>query len=142
MKPLIMLTVPRTGTGFFKKLLSQHFKPISMGDARCGVSGLVVSHVSMDGVEMLVDIPSALIITTWRDWEKVKKSFLNHGDSLELFEMHLSAWEELVSRFDPMILTVEDTCGSFSKEDRLAFLGYTLGINLETDWAPVNHGSV
>ena len=53
MKTLIMLTVPRTGTGFFKKLLDQHFKPISMGDARCGVEGLVVSHVSMAGVEMV-----------------------------------------------------------------------------------------
>ncbi len=124
---IILLTVPRTGTGFFKKLLLQN-----------GVKDLVVSHVSMAGVDALEGNHYTWIITTWRDWTKVKESFLKHGDSLELFQEHFEAWEALVSRFDPIVLTVEDEYKGVPRETLLAGLAYRFGIDLETDWEPVN----
>lgn len=135
---IILLTVPRTGTGFFKKLLRQHFKLIGFSDARFGVGGLLVSHVSMSSIEAISDITNSIVVTTWRDWTKVKDSFIRHGDSLELFQTHFEAWEALVSKFDPIVLTVEDEYKGVSRETLLAGLGHRLGVNLETDWEPVN----
>ena len=127
MKSPILLTVPRTGTGFFSRLLLQP----------CGTS-LTTSHVSPASITLLDRISNPFIITTWRDWGKVKDSFLHHGDSLELFDMHFVAWLKLISIFDPLILTVEPEYNGVSREARLTILGELLGTNLETDWEPVN----
>lgn len=138
MKSLIMLTVPRTGTGFFLKLLSQHFKLIGMSDVHSGKTGLVISHVNVSSLRLLKYLPNSVILTTWRDWEKVRESFTRHGDSLNLFNMHFTAWNNLVAGFNPLVVTVEPEYEGISREDRLANLGDALGIKLETDWKPVN----
>lgn len=136
---VVLLTVPRTGTGFFSKLLRPHFTPIGMTDTGNVKRGLVVSHVSMDGLELLANARgNSLVVTTWREWGKVRNSFRRHGDSFELFQMHFTAWVALVLGFNPIVLTVEPEYEGVSREDRLASLGEKLGINLQTDWEPVN----
>jgi len=138
MKTVIFLTVPRTGTGFFLNLLKPHFNLIGMSDAAQGLGGLVISHISLAAVDSIDDIRNPIIITTWRDWRRVQNSFINYKDSLDLLDKHIEAWKVLILRFAPLILTVEDEYGGFSKEERLAALGRKLDINFETDWKPVN----
>lgn len=138
MKSPILLTIPRTGTGFFKKLLLQHYKPIGLSDVVAGEVGLVVSHVSRASLEQLEKVTNPFVITTWRNWDKVQESFNKHGDPIRLFDAHNIAWTGLVRQYKPFILTIEPDYNYVSREARLTILGELLGIEFSTDWTPVN----
>ncbi len=153
---VILITVPRSGGGFFEKVLSQHFLPVGMGSTIEQEDGFVSTHVSSDGLRVLNQVldkhpPGAkpLILTTWRDWEKVKASFQKRGDPVGSpekpvpgsFYWHFAAWEELVRKFRPMIVTIEPEYKRMTRSHCLAALGKKLGVKFKTDWVPVNQSS-
>ncbi len=132
---LILQTIPRTGTGFFLKVLSQHFQLTSPRAKK----GLAVSHVSEAGLDLLTSLSYPhLVLTTWRDWEKVRESFTRYGDAT--FEEQFVIWERLVSLHDPIVLTVEREYCGVTREEILLSLGNRLGVCFDTDWKPVKSG--
>ncbi len=128
-KTLVFLTVPRTGTAFFMKILGRHYP------------SMAVYHVSTSAFprldRALCTRPAPVVITTWRDWNKVRASFRKHGDVN--FDAYYISWLRLVREYDPAILTVELEYQGVSRHKRLSDLGRRLGVKFETDWVPVDN---
>lgn len=109
----LLVTVPHTGTRFFQQLIgckALHVSPAALEQAR--------AH---DGV----------LITTIRDWDDVQESWKRRGRD-QSFPEALMWWAELLT-FNPVIVSID--C---QREERLARLSEALGMDLKTDWMPVD----
>lgn len=123
-----LATIPHTGTQFFTQLLRQHFKP---GGFDRG--GLVSLHVTPDSLPMIrTHRRNMILVTTIRDWPSVKRSWEVRGRNLAEWDRYVSDWLDLLT-LDPIIVSVDS-----HRDERLRRLSRTLGVDLVTDWAPVN----
>lgn len=129
---VFLLTVPCTGTLFFRDLLLEHYRTSSMGEVMAE-GGACITHISADALKhaALQWVP---IVTTWRPPERVVASWEKRGWDLELLKAHQQAWERLVDEFDPLVVTVEKKYKSKTRNKLLTALGDKLGVELKTDW--------
>ena len=138
-RSVFLLTIPRTGTTFFQHLLGRYIGQCGTSQCKAGVApgGVSAMHITDSGFQYVDDAVSngVHLVTTWRELDKVKRSFAKHGDVD--FDDYFPAWERLVSEYDPTIVTVEPEYKGVTRDQRLEALGDKLGLTLETDWVPV-----
>ncbi len=128
---VILCTIPRTGTHFFKGILQQKYGYASFDNVLAGENGLNVCHATDDVVERLRG-SHVHIVTTIRTWADVMDSWDAQGRNTDLLGDHLKAWLELLT-LDPIIVSFEH-----QRADRLCRLCDALGAEFKTDWTPVN----
>ena len=129
---IALVTIPGTGTRFFDNLLKSHYPKTSFED-----DGLTTGHVNEDLLTRLKKI-RPFIVTTWRPYEKIEDTLIRREfEPMERLPMHWKAWKHLMIRFGPFVVTIEPSYQGVSRETLLKHLGRKLGIELETDWAPV-----
>lgn len=129
---IVLMTVPHTGTKFFTALLEHHFPRVGPKDLIKGVHGFHPMHVSRPNIELLTEIRSPTVITTVRDREKVKRSWLARGKKLDTLEQAWREHDDLIRLWAPIVVSVDN-----DRERRLKDLGKRLGVTFETDWTPV-----
>lgn len=117
---IALITIPHTGTQFFKRLLEQYAPVEAM---HCTDNAMEWIRQNRDGVTL---------VTTTRDWSAVRASWQRRGRDSEKLRMYLRNYLDLLN-YDPIILSVD----SF-RQERLDRLQDKLGVLLRTDWTPVN----
>lgn len=134
-----LLTVPRTGTGFFRELLRQHLPDAAWGDFEAGRGGFLSEHVSQATIERLAEMSRLPeIVTTWRPRLKVEASHAARGDDLGVLARQWSAWLGMRWQFPHHLVTVEPSYCGKPREELLQELGRALGFQFSTNWEPVN----
>lgn len=135
-KPIILATIPHTGTQFFRELLSQHLPAIGWHQVIDKRRGLITAHLTDDTMSMLrTNYERVDVVTTARDWDDVWKSWQARGrDMEEDFREYLDRWSDLIAAFDPVIVSVD----CVHRDRMLARLSDLVGMTLKTDWKPVN----
>jgi len=125
-----LATIPHTGTTFFAQLIGQHFK---LGDHATMSGGLISMHVTPHSLPLIREHRRNLhLVTTIRDWSKVRASWEQRGRDMSEWDRYLGDWLDLLT-LDPFIVSVDS-----HREARLLRLSRALGVVLTTDWAPVN----
>ena len=119
---IVLATVPHTGTSFFRDLLRQHFRPYR---------DFIVRHVHDD---VFADLDNRTVVTTIRDDEDVRRSHIKRGENPGALEGYWRNWDRVVAEYDPIIVSVD----AVDRDARLDNLSEALGVEFETDWAPVN----
>ena len=131
---VLLVTIPHTGTRFFRDILTEHLPYVGMrGIVSGGKVGVGAIHCTQSVLDAIADAEySHTLVTTWRDPEKVARSWLRRGKPLEELDDYRARWGGMVRRWRPRFLTLEE-----DRERKLAELGAYLGLDLTTDWEPV-----
>jgi len=133
-RPIILVTVPHTGTSFFRDLLRAHFAQRTYRDLFEGADGFCVMHVTEDTIADIAAIADPVLVTTTRDPGAVKLSYRRRGESLDALADYWKRWWDMVCQYKPYVVSVD----SPRRDELLAELGGALGVEFATDWAPVN----
>ena len=145
-KPILLATVPHTGTKFFMKIIEE-----SLGVKHYHMRGqilykdkpqplhrhdLVLAHLSPPNWQPIKDYISLykpVLITTERDYKKVVLSHEKRGKNDGRVEINYRVSDQFRKKYDPLILSVD----SDDREERLILLSELIGQPLHTDWLPV-----
>lgn len=131
---IVLCTVPHTGTQFFHHLLAEHFTPMGLDGLEAGERGLVSVHVYGPHLDRLQRIRNRFVLaTTERDKAKVRASWINRRKKLERFDEAWALHERLMT-MNPFVLSVD----AEDRDRRLREFSKRIGVDLKTDWAPVN----
>jgi hypothetical protein len=114
-------------------LLEQQFPRIRFDRMEAGDSGFAAVHVWGGHVERLRGLRDVVLATTERDPEKVRRSWVNRGHKMETLDRCWREYAEILE-MAPFVLSVDAP----DRERRLREFGKVVGVDLETDWAPVN----
>ncbi len=121
MKNILLCTIPKTGTHFFKKLFEDH-----------GFNVKAV-HLTDDGLDMAFKAceRNDIVVTTYRNLSAIEYSWLKNlrDDNLDKY---IENWYRL-QELEPVIVSVDSI-----KEARLNLASAILGVELKTDWKAVN----
>ena len=120
-KRIILCTIPGTGTHFFKKLLEDHGFDVK------------AIHCTDNGLNIVRDeiVNGSTLVTTWRYISDIYKSWDKNNRDLNADD-YLEGWYRLF-QWEPVVVSFDS-----DKEARLELLSAVLGVELKTDWEPVN----
>ena len=135
-----LITVPHTGTQFFRQLLIGHgFEQVGLeaidqpGKIR-GPGRFVLMHVTPDALNWAKQHRNQIcLVTTCRDSSAVDRSWQNRGKDMDTLQRYRKRWTQLCE-LGPCIVSVDAP----DRDQRLDNLGKYLGVQFETDWTPVN----
>ena len=121
-KPVVLCTIPSTGTRFFEALIRPH------------VPGLKVWHCTDDALERVAALNDPIVVTTWRHPAALVESWERRWPGRDPWPYIHRFLFELRQRHDPLVLTFDP---ELDRDDRLADLSELLGVELTTDWKPI-----
>ncbi len=122
MKRIILCTIPGTGTHFFKDLLEGHGFDVK------------AIHCTENGLKIVEDeiVNGSTLVTTYRDVPDIYENWGNNNRDLDAGK-YFEGWYQL-EQYCPVTVSIDN-----NREARLNLLGQVLGVQLNTDWEPVNH---
>jgi hypothetical protein len=139
--PIVFAPLPHTGSEFFRRLFQDNGFPLALtlDEALAGKQWVRQEFPDLgSGTEQLDRLlaarPDAVAVTTIRDWSKVEATWRARGSNMRfLSDRYFPGWLDFMQKHDPVIVSVDS-----HREARLARLSAVLGIELATDWTPVN----
>lgn len=139
MVPIILATMPYTGTRFFLKTLKEATgaKPYQLTyrliNKYNGWEQLVWSHLEPPTMQLIhnyIADHDPVIVTTLRSKEAIEGSWKRRMEDKQRVLESYECWDEFISLYDPVIVSVDTK----DKDARLAELSEAIGVKLETDW--------
>jgi hypothetical protein len=121
-KKVVLATIPCTGTQFWLKLLI---------DEGIEVKRFHTTDKQMPDILEYKDDPDYLFVTTYRDMNKLIYTWDTVSIPFDR-DQCIRNWYRLMA-FHPICVSVDT-----DKEASLQVLSSALGIEIKTDWAPVN----
>ena len=146
MQPIMLATVPYTGTRFFTNLIEEHTERKAFQLTYKAVDKpfdwykFVWCHLEPANMGLFmpfIDKFDPIIVTTVRDLHDLKGSWNVRGQNPVRMKQSLWLADIFTRLYDPIIVSV-DTPG---RDAMLEVLGNALGKELTTDWRPIGHNS-
>ena len=91
-------------------------------------------HCTENGLKIVEDevLNGSILVTTWRDVPDLYENWGNNNRDLDAGK-YFEGWYRL-EQYCPVTVSIDN-----NREARLNLLGQVLGVQLNTDWEPVNH---
>lgn len=142
MRPVLLSTIPHTGTRFFIKLLEQqvfHVRHHIMRDhtearpLECHT--FATCHVGYeDLIKEYVSLFNPIVLTCERDREATRQSYARRNKLTGSFDNNYVRYDSLFSEVKPdLVLSID----ADDRDDRLSDLSELMGVELKTNWEPV-----
>jgi hypothetical protein len=103
-----------------------------MDGLHAGEDGFAVLHITDHALERLEGLKNYTLVTTDRDFMDMMDSWERRGRDLAELPDYVVRWEKLLE-MGAVVVSIDG-----DRNKRLRNLSQVLGVNLETDWVPVN----
>lgn len=138
---ILLATVPHTGTRFFIGLIEEaigidHHIMRARTEPELNRYRFATCHIEEPNSEFLekyIETFDPLLIVTDRNPDEVAISWAKRGLDLERLDECRRIQQEIITRHDPLIVSVD----AADREQKLGKLGQAIGEQLATNWQPV-----